>query len=57
MQIRDIIKEVKVNVTEAVLEKLNIFLQPDWAQNLFRTEFYYEIKITRFITGHTKPHM
>lgn len=57
MQIRDIIKEVKVNVTEAVLEKLNIFLQPDWAQNLFPTEFYYEIKITHFITGHTKTHM
>lgn len=37
MQIRDIIKVVKVNVTEAVLDKLNIFLQPDWAQNLFRT--------------------
>lgn len=49
--------EIFFNVTEAALEKLNILLQPDWAQNLFRTEFYYEIKITRFITGHTKTHM
>lgn len=57
MQIRDIFKEVQVNVTEAVLEKLNILLQPDWAQNLFHTEFYYEIKMTSFITGHTKTHM